>query len=400
MADGVILNGLAPRSIGRGGTNIAFADNGAVLFDNPAGAVNVRGQGLMDLGVDGIITQFRYSDPDNPSVSDTRIVPLPQIGYVRKSADERWAYGLGVFAPAGFSERFVMEGPPPLDGRRPYNTFGALAKVLPGAAYRVTDRLSVGATLGVGISHVELEGPYFLQGPSPLAGLPTMLDIRGTGAALVWSFGLQYALTEATTVGATYQSESRFHLDGVANVDVTGLGLGRSSYKARTDITWPESVGLGVRHELCPHRILSADVIWYNWSQAFDQLGIHLTEPSAVGFVPIYEEFPLRWHDTVSVRLGYERILAGGRTIRFGYVYHRNSIPKETLTPYIQAILEHGFSAGYGWAYREWNIDLAYMFLFGPQQNVETSAIIGGDFSDSVHNAQAHALSISLMRQF
>ncbi|MDZ7619827.1 MAG: outer membrane protein transport protein, partial [Patescibacteria group bacterium] len=356
LADGVVLNGVTARSIGRGGANIASSDNIGLLLDNPAAAVNIDGAGMSELSVTSVITQFHYSDPDNPRLFDTRIVPLPQMGLVRKSEDGQWAYGLGVFAPAGFSEKYAMQGPAPLDGLRYYSTFGALVKVLPGVAYRVTDRLSVGGTLGVGISYISLKGPYFIQGPSPLAGTPTMLDTHGTGAAMVWSFGMQFALTEATSVGVTYQSESRFHLDGNTHVAIPAFG--ESSYKSKTDITWPQSVGMGVRHALCPCRIVSADVIWYNWSQAFDDLGIHLSEPSNQMFPPLNEQVPLNWRDTVSMRLGYERILDGGRTLRFGYVYHRDPIPESTLTPYIQATLEHGFSAGYGWTTaNHWNID-------------------------------------------
>ena len=41
FADGLFLNGVSPRSIGRGGTNQGFADNGAVIFDNPAAMTRV-----------------------------------------------------------------------------------------------------------------------------------------------------------------------------------------------------------------------------------------------------------------------------------------------------------------------------------------------------------------------
>jgi long-subunit fatty acid transport protein len=51
-----------------------------------------------------------------------------------------------------------------------------------------------------------------------------MLSLRGTGAALCWSTGLQYELTDATTLGVTYPSESRFALHGPTNVDVSLLG--------------------------------------------------------------------------------------------------------------------------------------------------------------------------------
>lgn len=398
LGDGIFLDGVSPRSISRGGTNVAHFDNAGVLFDNPAGAVNIRGQQLAEVGTNVMLMDFGYSDPDNPSVADLGVVPLPELGLIRRSADGLWAYGLGVYVPAGFKETYDMEGPFPLVGSQRYKSFGALAKILPAVAYRVTDRLSVGATLGVGISHAELEGPYFIQGPSVLRGTPTLMDMQGTGATLVWSAGLQYALTDATMIGLAYQSESRFELDGSTRVLVPGLG--ENAYDSQVDVTWPRSVALGVRHELCAHRILSCDLVWFNWSAAFDDLGLHLNNPTNPFFPPLYEQFPLEWRDSLSTRLGYERIFEGGRTLRFGYVYHRNPIPAATLTPFIQGTLEHAFSLGYGCMIGDWNLDLGYMFSFGPDQRVETSGLVGGDFNQSVHNAQTHCIAIGLIRQF
>jgi long-chain fatty acid transport protein len=395
FGDGIILDGVSPRSISRGGTNLGFADNGAILFDNPAAAVNIDGNGLIDIGADVMITDFRYRDPARRA-TDSNITPLPQIALIRKSADGDWAYGLGLYVPAGFSATYEMDGPAPLAGPRLYKSFGALAKVLPGVAYRVNDRLSVGATLGVGISHVELEGPYFLQGPNQMQGLPTLLDLQSTGATLVWSAGLQYKLTDATTIGATYQSESRFQLHGPTRIDSPFLP-GQLSLDSQVNMTWPQTVGVGIKHDLCECRTVSADVLWTNWSAAFDDIGIRLRNQQVPGLL---EDLPLRWRDTVSLRLGYERHFEGDRTLRMGYVYHRNPIPDSTLTPYIQGIMEHGFSVGYGWMWRCWNVDVAYMYSFGPEQHVGASGLVGGDFNNSDQLAQTHCIGLDLIRKF
>lgn len=398
LAEGVFRNGLGARSIGRGGTNIAHTDNGVILLDNPAGAVNIAGSRITDIGFDLMLPSLHYSDPSRDAAANSNLFPLAQVAFIRKSRNDRWAYGVGFFVPAGFSATYDIEGPPALPGPRRYKSIGAFAKVLPMLAYRLTDRLSVGTTLGVGISHMELEGPYFLQGPNPFRSTPTMLDLQDTGAAICWSIGLQYQLTEATTVGVTYQSECHFHLDGTARVDIPGLG--QSAFDSQLDVTWPRSLGLGVRHELCPHRILSTDVIWFDWSRAFDAFDLHLTNPRNLAFPPIEESLPLDWRDSVSVRVGYERLFARGRTLRFGYVYHPNPIPDRTLTPYIQAIGEHSFSLGLGWVWQSWDVDLAYMFNFGPERSVGTSGLLGNDFDLSNHRAQVHCIAFSFLRQF
>jgi long-chain fatty acid transport protein len=399
LGDGVMLDGVSPRSISRGGTNIAFADNGAILFDNPAGAVNIDGNGLLDIGANLMIGDFRYSDTFR-SATETSVTPLPQIALIRKSADGDWAYGLGLYVPAGFSETYDMQGPPALPVPTRYKSFGALMKILPGVAYRVNDRLSIGATAGVGVSHVELEGPYFLQGPNGYQGLPTLLDLQSTGATFVWSFGLQYALTDATTIGATYQSESRLQLHGPTRIDSPYLQVSPLAFDSQVNMTWPQSVGIGVKHDLCACRTVSADVLWTNWSAAFDDIGIRLRHQTIPQFPTLIEELPLRWRDTVSVRLGYERHFDEERTLRLGYVYHQNPIPAGTLTPYIQGIMEHGFSIGYGWMWRGWNIDTAYMFSCGPTQHVGTSDLVGNDFGQSTQIAQTHCFGLNFIRKF
>jgi long-subunit fatty acid transport protein len=396
-ADGVITNGVSARSLGRGGTNLGHFDNGAILHDNPGAMTNIAGNGLVDIGGTLLITDFGYSDPSN-NVHDTGVCPLPSISYIRKSEDGVWAYGIGLFTPAGFSENYDMQGPFPLLGQHHYKSFGALMKVLPGLSCQVTERLSIGGTFGVGICHAELEGPYFLNGPSMLAGTPTILDAQGTGATPVWSVGMQYILSDATTVGATYTSVSNFNLDGNTSVQVPGLGA--SSYDSTLEVTWPQSVGIGVRHELRPGRIVSTDVIWYDWSSAFNRFDMTLANPTTPGFPPLVESLPLAWRDSVSVRLGFEQEVFSGQTFRCGYVYHRNPVPDSTLTPWIQATLEHAFSTGYGWQYNGWDIDAGYMYLFGPDRHVGTSQLAGGDFSNSTQHANIHALFLSLIRPF
>ncbi len=398
LADGVILNGVSPRSIGRGGTNIAHADNGAILYDNPAAAVNIEGCTLIDIGVNMLISDFHYAGSLARADETNNLLPLPQISMIRKSRDGRMAYGLGMFVPAGFSETYDMQGPAVLGGQQRYKSIGSLAKILPTLAYKLNDRLSVGATLGVAISHDELEGPYTVQSPGPFQGAKTLFDLQATGAALCWSLGLQYELSDCTTLGLTYQSESRFRAEGNTVVSVPGVPDVR--YDSTLHITWPRSLGLGIRHELCPCRVISTDVIWYNWSNAFDSLGIALNNPSPGVLPPMLEQLPLHWRDSVSLRLGYEQSLGCDRVLRCGYVHHRNPIPDGTLTPYIQAIFEHSFTAGYGWKYRGWNIDLAYLFAFGSDRQVGTSDLVGGDYSNSFHRAQIHDISFSFIRQF
>ena len=285
-----------------------------------------------------------------------------------------------------------------------YKTLGGLGKILPGISYAVNDRLSIGGTFGLALSHIEMEGPYFLQSSGPFQGTPVKLATYDTGVAPTWSAGMQYRLSEKTTLGLSYQSETFVRMDGKARFEVPLMGV--SEYDSHMRMIWPQTAGIGIRHEICPDRIVSADVVWTGWQSAFNKFDMYFDNPSnpvfgAVIGPGIAEQFPLGWRDSVSLRSGYEKHLDNNRIIRLGYIYHRNPIPNKTLTPFIPTTLEHAFSAGYGWMTKKsWNVDLAYQFAFGPDITVADSDFIGGDFDNSVYKVQAHWLSASLMKKF
>ena len=84
-ADGLVRDGVGPISTGRGGTNQGFADNAAIILDNPGAMVNVAGSGLAEFGADTVITDVHYSNPLNNVSSKIRPLPMPVLGYIRKS---------------------------------------------------------------------------------------------------------------------------------------------------------------------------------------------------------------------------------------------------------------------------------------------------------------------------
>jgi long-chain fatty acid transport protein len=403
LADGVWMDGISARSLSRGGTNQGFADNGGILFDNPGAMTNVQDGGLFEGDFIGLQTTFRYQDPARNTVSQG-MTPIPQLSFIRKSADGNWAFGIGMFTPAGFSTSYDMNGPALFSGPRAYDSFGTLTKILPGLSYKLTDRLSIGGTFGVGVSYASLNGPYTLQS-SPLTGTPILLDIHGGGATQVWSVGAQYLLTEDTVLGATYQSASNFNLQGSAQVNLpAALGGFGTRYDSTIAIKWPQTVAVGVAHKLCPHRTVSADVIWFDWANSFNQVGVNLQNPTNPVFQAlaptINEHLPLNWRDSVSMRLGYQQMLDIGGTFRIGYVYHPNPVPNSTLTPFLPATLTNTFTIGYGFGWRSWQIDAGWAHAFSAPQSVGTSAIVGGDFNNSTIHAQVDALFVGMIRPF
>jgi long-chain fatty acid transport protein len=405
QADGLVRDGIGAISIGRGGTNIAFSDNGAVMLDNPAGIANFEGGHFAELGIDTLITDLRYVDLDNDVNSSTQPLPIPEIAYYYTSEDKSWAAGIGVFAPAGFCASYMMNNPTFGPGQHRYRSKGFYGKILPGIAVHVTDKLSVGAAFGIGVSRVELDGPFYLQS-GPLAGVPANFDLSGVGAAPIWNIGMQYEFDERTTIGLAYNSDANFGLKGDLHATVLGLGPPiQSDFNSRLAITWPQSLGLGVKHRLADRHRVAADVIWYGWHSAYDDLGITLTKASnplvTMLLGPkISQSVALNWMDTVSLRLGYEFLATECDTWRMGYAYHPSPVPANTLNPYVDGVLEHAGSLGYTHRWENWLMSCAYQYTWSPNREVTDSILAGGDFDNSRFKAQAHWISVSLSRYF
>jgi long-subunit fatty acid transport protein len=151
---------------------------------------------------------------------------------------------------------------------------------------------------------------------------------------------------------------------------------------------------------------LAVEVLWFDWSHAFQQFDIQLTNASNPLFTAllgpvIRDALPLNWHDTVSLRLGYEWDLTFLDTLRFGYVYHDSPVPENTLNPYVDGVLVHAFSIGYtrGLA-RGSLLNLGYQYNWGPERFIGQSVLAGGDFDNSRFRAQAHWAAASIIVPF
>jgi long-chain fatty acid transport protein len=406
LADGVIRDSNDAITDGRGGTNLAFSDSGTIILSNPAGILNGEGSGLFEISGDTLITDLHYSNPINDQeAAKIRPLELPSLSYFQKNDANTFAWGIGIYAPAGFAAGWDLNNP--VLGNQSYKSFGSLIKILPAIAWRPIDRLTIGATFGISYSYEELETPFFIQ-QGPFAGAPTTIKLVGDGVSPTWSVGAQYKLTDTTMLGAAYTSADHFGLNG--HMDATVYGLGpepvSSHFNSLATLCWPATVGIGIKQDLTTRQRVSLDVVWVDWADAFKDINIELNDSSNPIFTHYLgqvfnQSIPVNWWDSVSVRTGYEWFYSDSSVVRLGYIYTSGTIPSSTLTPWIPATLENTFTIGWGTTLPDaWHLDLAYQYSFGPQRTVGTSALVGGDFSNSTIDAQAHWFGVGLTHTF
>jgi long-subunit fatty acid transport protein len=179
----------------------------------------------------------------------------------------------------------------------------------------------------------------------------------------------------------------------------TGIPADRQNYAGKTNVrlsplNLPHMVsgGVALRQWLGDVGLLvSADVRWINWSATWDKIELRLTDGESAELNELIGDdsstahavFPLEWRDQV--------VLAGGLavsplewfTLRAGYNYGRNPIPRKTVQPTTPAILEHHVMVGAGFHVRRWELSLLYEHAF------ENSVKIGRSISNrDVENSE------------
>jgi long-chain fatty acid transport protein len=183
--------------------------------------------------------------------------------------------GLAVIGAAGGGASYVQ-----VPASNATSSYLLILEFAPSVAFELTDRLSIGATMFIGDGYAS--GPFV-----GTSGMTNAYALRG-------GFGLDYALGEATWLGAYYQSTQAFRFQNEAVLF--------SERRARdVDMGLPQQVGMGIANEalLDGRLLLAADALYLDW-------------PSAALFKSIYRGqwvmqlgSQYRATDRVKLRLGY-----------------------------------------------------------------------------------------------
>jgi len=209
-----------------------------------------------------------------------------------------------------------------------------------GLAYKFSDRFSIGAsyTLSMPLDFKDGDAKMDMRTQfSQASGIAAQNLVQVYGISIDSAYKLVTALYEANGI--------------VLSEDFV------TNYKVDNRFDNPQSAGFGLMYSPVTGVRFGFDFEWLNWSKAFDNMKLTLTEGSNSNINkmiasgesdanPIVIEFPLNWKDAVILKFGGEYDLSSVFTLRGGYSYSTNPIPNTTIIPTIPAILEHRFMAG------------------------------------------------------
>lgn len=317
--------GIGARAASMGEAVSANVTDPFAVYYNPAGLTNIdrpmlsAGTALYDATM--YYKNFKVEDADGNQVSrgenitrwpeEQDLIIHPYMGFAMPLS-QKWSLGVAAYAPYGF--HVEMEKNPvknPMATFSYESLYGRMV-VTPTAAYKFSDKLSVGFGVSLGKSVTEagktLDANPFqalaVTGVGKKANLDTYnaalqagktqeeamaLGQKAETAAITalaplidtnkadgsylndfrldmedefnwsWNVGVQYVPSDKLSLGLTYRSraEGDFKGDVLFNGDVIGT--------AAMDYDHPDSVQAGIRYAFTDKLAASFDMVWCNW---------------------------------------------------------------------------------------------------------------------------------------
>lgn len=435
---GYALNEQSASAMGMANAGAAAnPENATILFFNPAGLTHLDktqvSGGVAFINVDtsfkGSATNTIGQPVDGSMGGDfVDLAVVPNL-YVSTPINDKWAAGIGVFAPFGtagnYNDDFV--------GRffADETELKAIA-VQPTIAYKVNDQWSVG--LGLDVIHAEGTLTKF-QDYSALSLPPTSIptpfikeghfDVSGDDTAMGWNFGIMYQPTADTTVGFNYKSKVEIELEGNASITNVPVATGSNppiSYQTFTEkavvpLTLPESATLSLKQQINTEWAFYAGATWTRWSQ-FENLDIISGEAAGVGPVsalagPKYGQagmighVPEQWENTWAFSVGTSYAYTSNFMVKAGYAYDESPIQKEFRTARVPATDRNWFTVGAQYKMEgDWVLDgaLGYLIIDDVKVNEHDYTVSGEKIGYSnlqgTYELSAYALALQLTKSF
>lgn len=417
-AAGLYRDGADARSAALGGAEVAQSGSALAALDaNPAALATMTRPGA-EVNLAGGSLSGKFTEADG---SDAH---FHQGGFLPAAALELPAphhfpirFGFGLIPEiAGQTDWRYRDAPGGLGGTTSYGEQTYRSHILAlrlslAVAVPVTRWLAVGASAGLIYNENSLHAPYIFQSQPVLAGFKTRLDLDVSGVGASFQIGAQIRPSRSVTLGVSYRPSTVIdgdgHASGNASAQLQALGGGfaqvdpRFRYDAEVRTEMPQIVETGVEWQALARLRLAAGVDWIGWSDAFDQLKIHLKNGSnpainsVVGSAAMTDLSPLRWRDQFVYRVGAEYAVSPAFALRAGYSYARSAVPDDTLTPLTAAIFEHTLTAGAGYKTGRYHLDLAWQWNLPVVQHVGVSGLRSGEYSQTSVLVSAQSLQLT-----
>lgn len=384
-AGGFQLNEAGARAMAQADAFAARATDASAIYFNPAGLAFQPGNSVL-LGATLIAPNVTFYGPVgtyNPGIlNESKLkneIFTPLNLYAKFEITPELHAGIGLNNPYGLG----TEWPADWVGRSltqkiDLKTFF----ITPTLAYKVMDRLSVGAGFNYVFGSVLIKrAASTIVSPEPIV----TLDLTAKNA-YGWNVGARYLLTDDISIGASYRSKVKIDAKGSAAFAPSAPGLGLPAGDASASITLPATAFFGVSYKAMPNLEIEADYQFVGWS-SYDTLAIDFAVNPAARIAQ-----PKLYNDTYILRLGGEYTWNNWQ-FRAGYYFDHSPVKTEYLEPLLPDSDRNGFNLGAGYRIADnVRVDVSYLFLKGAQRKAENTVL---NF-DGTYNSYVNLLGFNI----
>lgn len=364
--NGLNLIGSGGISTGLAGADTAVATDFSAMNTNPAGMAQLTGKHA-GLSITVIKPQLHFMNAQNSANGEDDPLVVPNMGYVHPLSGTPLTLGIGLFSIGGTASDFQ-------NLTTPFATIdktGAIVRqysLTPSLAYKVNERFSLGATLGISYSDASFTLlPNTSVPPNPLvppgfAGFEITGNCsRANGFGLPGScpyaiglrpkFGAMFKPHDMVTLGLVYTMKSIFAYDHGKATRQQPIGPLGSGVKVSYDVDisgfkWADDLAFGVAVRPNDRLLISSKLQWINWDAAMNSVVVNFTNGDNPAKPTDYFIQQFNWKSQIVFALGASYDVTDRFNLRGGYNYGNNPVPDSTLDPTSVTIVEHHLTLG------------------------------------------------------
>lgn len=326
---------------------------------------------------------FEDSEINNGNIVHAAVAPNMSVSH---QLNDKWTVGASLNVPYGMVTKYED------DWAGKYH--GTLSKVTtvtvtPMAAYKATDKLSLGAGLQMQYIKARLRNSSY----TPPISTNNATTLEGYTFDIGYQLGAMYEFTQATRVGVGYRSEVKHKLKGDIEF-AQGASMLNQDIGAR--LTTPANLTIGAYHDINEQWSVMAEYGRTFWS-SFDELRI----VGDKGLNSVTEE---RWDDTNFYAIGASYKYDDSWKFRLGMAIDESAVGEEYRTPRIPDSDRLWYSGGIQYTQNEnitWN--LAYTYIRAEKGRVAlkgTGLDAARGSLDALYKNDIHMLGVSFNYSF
>jgi long-chain fatty acid transport protein len=413
-AGGFALNEQSVKNLGNafaGGS--AAAEDASTIFFNPAGLTRLEDSSIVGAGF-LIVPTLNFENQGSTVATgapltggnggDAGVDAFVPSFFAAWSVSDNVKAGIGVSVPFGLSTKYNRDWV-----GRYYAVESKVAtyNINPTVAAKLTNNLSVGAGLNIQYADVKLSNALDLGLIGRRAGLPTQpqqadgfVEVTGNDWSVGYNLGVMYEPSKNTRVGLSYRSPITQNLRGNADFTVPDSARAITARGQFTDtgasavLNLPDTLSLGVYHQLSPRVAVMGDVTWTQWSR-FKEIRIKFDNPVQPDKVQ-----PENWNDTYRLGVGVNYAVDDKLTLRTGLTYDPSPVPENYNSPRLpggdRTIL--GIGASYKTS-DSLSVDVGYIHVFANDSSINESSTTDGTLKGKFSN-DVDVLGVQLNWQF